>query len=1062
MAKPQIGCRLMTAVRALAIVIGVLAFGARASTLRAVEEPIEYNRDVQPILMENCFTCHGPDSASRKGDLRLDQRETALEMAAIVPEKPNESEVIRRVLSVDADEQMPPPGSHKSLTGEQKALLQRWIAEGAQYQPHWSFIAPRRPEAPTVNSPGFRICNPIDAFVSVRLHREGLTMEPEADRRTLARRLSLDLTGLPPTPEMIEAFLKDTSSAAYELLVDQLLDSPHWGEHRARYWLDTARYADTHGFHFDNYREMWTYRDWVIDAFNRNQPFDQFTVEQLAGDLLTDATLDQQIATGFNRCNMTSSEGGIIDQEYLVHYTRDRTETAAQTWLGLTVGCAVCHDHKFDPLTQREFYAMSAIFNNAKQAAKDGNIKDTAPVVFVPLPKDRARWKSLPTELAVVRKRIAQVEPEVRAEFDPWAQSVTPADIPVTAPHEDLLLHVPLTEESEGALDVTVDGKLQSIAASHLAWESGQIAPKALKVTADLSIELYAGNFERNQSFSCGVWIKFPKSSTTGAILARMEEHNLRGWDLWVQGNRIGMHLVHQWPDDALNVVTKTQLKPDEWHHVLVTYDGSSKPEGIDIYYDGQLQPVDAQPEVISGTVRTNAPLKIGQRASESRICDIALQDIRLYGRLVTTDEIYNLAKETRTSMLVAKPANERTRIENDELFEWWFDNINPVTTALRSDERRLQREQRTIEHRGAVAHIMQELHAPAVASLLERGAYDRPIAEVRPDTPSFLPPMSDDLPRNRLGFARWLLRPENPLTARVIVNRFWQEVFGTGIVRTTGDFGVAGELPANQALLDWLAVEFQESNWDVKRFFKLLVTSATYRQSASTTPAKLEKDPQNRLLSRGPRFRMDAEMIRDFALASSGLLTPRLGGPSVKPYQPEGVWETVAMIGSNTRQYEQGTGDSLYRRSLYTFWKRSAPPPSMETFNASSREVCVVRRERTNTPLQALVTLNDPQFIESARQLAQTVLLEDHNNDVRLRKLGERLVGRPWHDYELSIIRSSLNDLTRYYADNVKHANALIRVGESQANLILDPSLLAAWTMLANELMNLDEVLNK
>jgi hypothetical protein len=817
-------CKRSKHAAALAVGFGLVMLGrVHAQTL---QEP-EYNRDVRPILTENCFACHGPDKVSRKAGLRLDRREDAMDAGAVVPSDPDKSSLIERVFEQDAKKRMPPAKSAQKLTEAQKNTLKRWIAGGAKYQPNWSFIAPKRPQPPSVRNASW-IRNPVDNFILSELEKRGLQPSPEADRPTLARRVSLDLTGLPPIPTDVAAFLADRSPDAYEHFVDRLLQSPHWGEHRARYWLDAARYADTHGIHFDNYREVWAYRDWVVAAFNRNMPFDQFTTEQLAGDLLPERTIDNLIASGFNRCNITTNEGGVIPEEYLVLYTRDRTETVGRIWMGMTANCAVCHDHKFDPLSQREFYSLAAFFNNTTQGAMDGNIKDTPPVIAVPRREDRLRWEA-----------IARASAETRRELE-----------------------------------------------------------------------------------------------------------------------------------------AQRQLKFNTW---------------------------------------------------------------------------------------LGKSANECSPAERAELFDCWMDIMDQPSRTLTARLNKLRAEEAALKSRGTLAFVMQERRDAPMAYILYRGEYDKRRDPVLPDTPKFLPPWPPDLPKNRLGLARWLMRPEQPLTARVTVNRTWQEVFGVGIVRTSDDFGIMGEAPSHPELLDWLAVEFRESGWDMKRLFKLLVTSATYRQAPFCTREKLEKDPQNRLLSRGPRFRMDAEMIRDAALAASGLLVRKIGGPSVKPYQPPGVWEAVAMIGSNTRDYRQDHGLDLYRRSLYTFWKRSAPPASMEIFNAPTRETCSVRRERTDTPLQALVTLNDPQFVEAARALAQAALQScSSRTEERIDFLAQRLLARRLRTEEKTVAARSLHGLLRYYQSHRDDAHKLLRVGESKADPGLEPVTLAAWTMFTNELMNLDEFLNK
>jgi hypothetical protein len=912
-------------------------------------------------------------------------------------------------------------------------LLQRWIADGAEYQPHWSLIPPRRPELPTVQDTAW-IRGPIDRFVLAKLEASGLRPAPEADRHALARRLALDLTGLPPAPALVEAFLKDPEPGAYETLVIRLLDSPQWGEHRARYWLDSARYADTNGYHFDNFREAWAFRDWVINAFNRNLTFDRFTIEQLAGDLLPGSTLDQRIASGFNRCNATTNEGGVIPEEYQVLYTRDRTETVSQVWMGLTAGCAVCHDHKFDPLSQREFYELSAFFNNTTQPTMDGNVKDTPPTIFVPSAADQSRWQTLAVELADVRNHLEARKQSARAEFTKWLATADPRALEAMIPRAGLQL---------AAIDPTGD-------ATHQPGKSFESAE--------------SGNFEKDHPFSFGAWIKVPRPGLFGSVIARMDDRsNYRGWDMWLEGGRIATHLVHQWPDDALKVVSRGVVSAGVWTHVFITYDGSARATGVKIYIDGQPQETDVHADGLKQTIRTQVPLKLGQRHTGSRIDQLVAHTLRIYDRALSPSEAGILAGATEAGTLLRTPAAKRPQAEQDRVFAWWRTVLDPDSRKLSEKLAAIEMENAAIKNRGTYAHVMHERAEPAMAYLLHRGEYDKRRDSLKPDTPDALPRMSSDLPKNRLGLAQWLVRPEHPLTARVVVNRFWQEVFGNGLVRTAGDFGVSGELPSHPELLDWLAVEFRESGWDVKRLFRMMVESSTYRQSAAATPEKREKDPQNRLLSRGPRFRLDGEMIRDAALSSSSLLVGTLGGPSVRPYQPEGVWEAVAMPESNTHFYQPDHGDRLYRRSLYTFWKRSAPPASLDVFNAPTRETCTIRRERTNTPLQALVTLNDPQFVEAARALAQRALKHGGKTaEQRIDFIARQLLARPFRPEEQAIVQASLARLNANYQSQPDDAAQLLAVGESKVDKSLDPATLAAWTMLANELMNLDEFLNK
>jgi hypothetical protein len=997
----------------------------------ASEQKLSYNKDIRPILAENCFPCHGPDSASRKAGLRLDRFTDATQMGALVPGDPIASEAIRRVFKTESDPlHMPPAAGHKSLTDSQKAILVRWVDQGAAYEQHWSYIPPKKQTPPNAGAGWAR--NPIDRFIAAKLSEQGLSPAPEADKRTLARRLALDLTGLPPAAFEVEEFVKDTSPNAYERLVDRYLDSPAWGEHRGRYWLDAARYADTHGIHFDNYREMWAYRDWVINAFNKNQRFDSFVTEQLAGDLLPEPTLEQRVATGFTRCNITTSEGGAIDEEYRVLYARDRTDTFAQVFLATTAGCAVCHDHKFDPISQKDFYSLSAFFNNTTQNAMDGNIKDTPPVIPVPAVTDRPRLAQLKKLVPEAKKATEDRKVAARTAFDTWLSGEKQTSVPLPG---DSFFHAALAEGEE----------------------TGHVTPKSYvrKNNATLTFS-EAGDFESDKPFTVALWVK-PVPNAGGALVARMDEaDNFRGWDIWMEGGKVGSHLINKWSDDAVKVVSRDPIKANAWNHVCVVYDGGKKPGSYKIYVDGQIRPHDAANDTLKSTTRTKTPFKIGQRSGGAGISDgTAIQDVRLYGRALSAEEALQLATGTRATYLLNTPSLSAT--EKEELFGWWLPQKDVEYARLSAQATALQVEEAQRLSRGTVAHVANEKPGAPEAYVLFRGEYDKRRDKVGPLTPAALPALPAEYPKNRLGLAKWILRPENPLTARVTVNRFWQEIFGEGLVRSAGDFGIMGELPSHPELLDYLALDFQR-DWDIKRFFKQLVMSATYRQAATLTPEKKAKDPTNRYLARGPRYRMDAEMLRDYALATSGLLVRRIGGPSVKPYQPDGVWEAVAMFGSNTRDYRRDSGEGLYRRSLYTFWKRAAPPASMEIFNAPNRETCVVKRERTNTPLQALVTLNDVQFIEAARHLAAKALKESNGLDF----LAGRLLARPLDTFERMILELNVSELEEHFSKYPKEAVALITHGDSKPDKTLNPGQLAAWTMLTNQMLNLDEVLSK
>ncbi len=1032
-------------------------------------EDRQYNRDVRPILLDACFSCHGPDSASRKADLRLDQFEAAVAAKAIVPGDPQSSEIMRRIQSTDPDVVMPPPAFRKTLTDAQKQTLADWISSGAKYQQHWSFLPPEPREPPAIPAelaarfPEWT-SSPIDAFVLDRLQAHGLTPAPAADRRTLARRAALDLTGLPPAADLLQKFLQDESPGAWERYVDSLLALPEWGEHRARYWLDYARYADTHGLHFDNFREMWSYRDWVISAFNRNLPWDQFTMENLAGDLLPAATLDQQIASGFNRCNMTTNEGGIIDEEYAVLYTRDRTETMSAVWLGLTTGCATCHSHKFDPLSQREFYELAAFFNNTTQAVRDGNIRDTPPIISVPRPEDRQRAGELPALISGARQQVDMRREAARAEFAGWLSTATPAALGGELKADARQLQLDIAGSAERQLRAIFRGAEQSLSLTEAATLEGSGSDRSLRVQGVAAELSEAGDFPGGQQFSCLAWVQVPASDGYGAVCARMEPFpRHRGWDFWVQQRRVGMHLVSAWPEKGLKVVSRDQFRANEWVHLAVTYDGSQKASGVQLYINGKPQEKNIENDSLEGAdIRAAVSFRIGQRSDGSPFTG-SIRSLELHERVLLPAEIAGEASRAKYLALLAKAAGERTEAETQDLYDYWLRTVDPGYMRVSGDLAAFEREQAEVKARGTIAYVSQEKSEPAMAFVLERGEYDRRGEQVGPATPAMLPPFPADAPRNRLGLAKWLLLPQHPLTARVTVNRFWQEVFGTGLVQTTGDLGVSGELPVNQELLDWLAVDFRTHGWDVKRLLRMMVLSAAYRQSAEVTAVKLEKDPANRLLSRGPRFRMDAEMVRDYALAASGLLVRRQGGPSVKPYQPEGVWEAIAMNVSNTRSYQRDSGDSLYRRSMYTFVKRMAPPAALDIFNAPNREFCVVRRERTNTPLQALVTLNDEQFVEAARRLAERAVEEPGQSDEqRLQRMGEAVLCRPLRTEELPVLLESLQQLRSYYVSHTEDAKLLSRVGEYRWSEQLSVEQLAAWTMLCSELLNLDEVVNK
>ena len=1039
--------------------------------------PVEFNRDVRPILADVCFHCHGPDPGSRKAKLRLDteagffaKREDG---PTVVKGNAEKSPLYQRLITTDEDEVMPPKKEHKDLKPAQIALIKEWINQGAPWQPHWSFVAPERGTPPKVKNESW-VKTPIDRFILAGLESKGLSPAPAADAYTLVRRVALDLTGLPPSPELVEKYVgkgqPTLTEEKYSALISELMHSAPYGEHRARYWLDAARYGDTHGMHFDNYREMWPYRDWVIRAFNANQRFDQFTVEQLAGDLLPNPTDDQLIATGFQRCNITTNEGGTIDEENLANYAVDRVQTMGWVYMGITTNCGQCHDHKFDPWTQKDFYSMAAFFRNTTQPAKDGNVKDgKSSVLIITSKEDAPRWKALPGEIASASKAREERKTQARGDFAQWVKSATPETIESDGPDEGLIVHAPLNEGVGNEVDNACKGPDKFKATGEITWTpGGKLGPAPvmkLGGTFDLG-EL--GDFEKNQKFSYGAWIKPARNGQFGGVIARMDEKaGYRGYDLWVQDRSLGVHFIDSWPDNGLKLETqKPALKIGQWQHVFVTYDGTARPGGVKLYVDGVEQKLKVANNTLkpNASIRTTTPLRIGQRSHSQVFDGGSVQDVRVYTRTLVQDEVKQIAAIGPLRAILAATSGKRTRQQQEALYNHYLLTRDDSYQALDKTVDKLEAERDAIRARSAVTHIQEEVKgSKPMANILMRGQYDKVGEKVEAATPAFLNPMPAGAPQSRLGLAKWVVDPANPLTTRVTVNRFWQEVFGQGIVKTSDDFGIMGAAPSNQALLDWLAVEFRESGWDVQHLFKLMLTSAVYRQAAITTPEKFEKDRDNSLLSRGPRFRMDGEMVRDYALAASGTLSPRMFGPGTRPYQPENIWDVVGLPGADTRNYVQDKGENLYRRTIYNFWKRMAPSPNMEIFNAPAREMSCVRRERTNTPLQALVTLNDPQFIEAARNLAQKAIECGCNDDAKaLDFIARRVLCRPLAGKEVPIALASLKDLRMHYQKTASDTDELLKVGESPVNPKLPKAEIAAWTMVCNQFMNLDEVLNK
>jgi hypothetical protein len=1002
-------------------------------------------------------------------DLRLDIPEGAFgerkNGRPVVPGKPDESLLIKRIYSDNAAFRMPPVFSHKTLTAEQKDILRRWIEQGAKWSQHWAFVPPKKLTPPEVKLATWPR-NEIDRFILAKIEANHLTPAAEADKHTLIRRVTLDLTGLPPTPAEVDAFVGDKSPNAYERVVDRLLASPHYGEQRARYWLDAARYADTNGYHFDNYREIWPYRDWVINAFNKNMPFDRFTIEQLAGDLLPNATLDQKVASGFQRCNETTDEGGSILAEVEAMYAKDRADTTGTVWMGLTVGCATCHDHKFDPISQKDYYSLTAFFRNVTQTPMDLNVADTPPSIHVPLAADRARWEQLTAGHDELRTRYNAERNKAIADVASWVAKVQPEAAAYTPDSQVAALN-PQTAQISGPVEVA---------------ETAEIGAEAFRFKKDAKVTFPSvPAIEFDRPFTIAAWIYFPKSKDDGILASQMEVlpgatekgRKRRGWLLRIDRGNLGLYdhapAIYLYGADGKSISARPApqhaFQPDAWFHLVVTYDGSGYTRGIDMYLNGSRMTVLGRPEDIprlTSSIAANVPITLGND-DKQWFEDGGVADFRILNTMVTPHDAELLYQSSRINAAARKSRDRLTNSDKQSLTTFYVDASNPAITPLIRDIRNTEAELQTILRRSPTTLVMQERKdAQPVAHVLYRGQYDQMRDEVHPNTPSVLPPMLQNMPRNRLGLAMWLVDPGNPLTARVTVNRLWQEIFGTGFVRTVEDFGSQGEPASHPELLDWLAVDFRDSGWDVKRMFKMMVMSAAYRQAATATPDKISVDPQNRLLARGPRFRMDAEMVRDSALFASGLLRPEIGGPSVKPYQPAHIWDAVAMEQSNTREYEQDSGANLYRRSMYTFWKRAAPPASMDIFNAPSRETCTVRRERTDTPLQALVTMNDVQFMEAARVLAQNALEAEPNVTRALDYMSKRVLARALENQEMDVLTRSYNDLLVYYSAAPEDALKVVTVGVYPSDSKVPQAKFAALTMVANEMFNLDEALVK
>lgn len=1047
----------------------MLALAAAASAA-----PVDFGREVLPILSEHCFTCHGPDAAARQADLRLDLREGALAdrggYAAVTPGDAEKSELVARVLAEDESMVMPPPEAKRELSAAARQTLVRWVEEGASWGGHWAFERPGRPDRPDSAE------NPVDGFIRQKLAERGLTPAPSADRRTLLRRVALDLTGLPPSAEEIDAFLADAGPDAYERAVDRLLASDAHAEWLTLDWLDTARYADSHGLHADGIRTSWPWRDWVIRAFRANMPYDRFVTLQLAGDLLPQATREDRLATAFLRNHPMTGEGGVIDEEFRWNYVFDRTETVGTAVLGVTLQCCRCHDHKFDPISQREYFEFAAFFDKVRELGMTGDDGDYGPSLPLPDKPSEARLRAL-------RRAVAAIDGEIAS-----AKTSSVAADPLEATPPTPGRHFPLDVVRDEASPVRFDDA-EGVESKQAPTAADGPSANAISIDGEYGfLEVSGfGLFEAADPFAAGLWVRPDAPGTALAGKTRLllgnggDKNTLwRGWEFLLSASdRLTLTLVSCAPDDRLEVATRARVPNGVWTHVAFSYDGSGRAEGVALYLNGRRQSVEVLDDRLTRSIHpvTNDEgfppdrerrLRVGRAhrafGGDDGIYRGGLDDVRLWSDALTDAEVaaaydaYAAPGERATPSLggAAWGAHRLAR-------------HNAPHRALLRDRAALVAMRVEIATRTPHVMVMRESAAGRQTHVLDRGAYDQPREAVEPDVPAALGELPDGTPRDRLGLAEWAFAPENPLAARVAANRYWRLVFGRGLVGTGHDFGLQGERPTHPELLDWLACELRDSGWDVRRLLRTLVLSQTYRQSSSPrewaaaaptdSADPLEVDPENRLLWRAPARRLQAESLRDAALASSGLLVRKVGGPSAKPYQPPGLWSEKSTFSKALYEYQPDSGEGLYRRGMYTFIRRTSPPPAMQTFDAPNRSTCVVQRETTNTPLQALVLLNDPQFVEAARVAAEREILAcDSTPEARVAGVYRRLVGWAPDEAERAPLVEVYRAALARYGASADEAAKLLAVGSHPRVAPDVPAAeAAALTVVANTVMNFD-----
>lgn len=1026
-------------------------------------ERVSFNLQIRPILSDRCWACHGPDEKNRKAKLRLDTKEgmfASKDGAFIIkPGAPEQSELFKRLTASDPDERMPPAESHLSVSDQEIELFRAWIREGAEWEKHWAFIPPKQFKPPAVKNEKW-VRTDIDRFILARLEEEGLAPAPEAAKERLIRRVAFDLTGLPPTVQQIDSFVNDSSPEAYERMVDGFLNSSAYGERMAVDWLDISRYSDTHGYQADRYRAMWPWRDWVIKAFNENRPYDQFATWQLAGDLLPNPTKEQVLATAFNRHHMQTEEGGSVEEEFRVSYVVDRVNTMGTAFLALTFDCSRCHDHKYDPISQKNFYEMFAFFNNIDESGQASHFTDSMPVPTLLLSTEDQdqRLSELKQKIAGMEQREAPLRENARGAFKEWLR-----DRPSEPRMDGLVAAISFEEIKDNKMTNAANAGKPAIVLEGPVLQEGGPSGKAALLNGENGFRLDGlGEFSRVDPFTASVWVRMPAVPKRAVIFHRSMaalDAASRGYEMVIDDGRVSLGLHHMWPGNAIKVRSRAVLPTNEWVHLVMTYDGSSRAEGVKLYWNGQASATETIRDNLWKDItyeRGNPQLAIGYRFRDNGFRDGQVDEFKLFNRTLSSIEVKQLhGNKVLEQTLKAETLSAK---QEGELFDYYLAHFNPIYQKHLRDLRELRAEQSRLINPIPEVMAMQEMPAPRPAFLLKRGAYDAPGEPVTMNAPESIAPFKSEFPRNRLGLARWMFSDENPLTARVAANRLWQMMFGRGIVASSDNFGSQGDLPTHPELLDWLALDLRENGWDIKRFLKQIALSATYRQSSEPAFDALAKDPENKLLSRAPSYRLTSEMLRDNALAASGLLVNKQGGAPVKPYQPEGLWEE-----KSGARYTRDQGEGLYRRSLYTFWKRTSPPPSMTAFDAAERNVCIVRRQVTSTPLQSLILLNDPQLTEASRFLAERMIKEGGSElRDRLTYLFRLLTSRTPRAKELAVLEKLYREQEAIFARNEQETLKLLTVGDKANDPAIPPVQLAAASVVASALLNFDETLIK